>query len=55
MKMEQRRQHIREMWIVNADYTQIKPLLTRLHVEMEEDMKAKQAELEAYMAKIDTK
>jgi hypothetical protein len=37
----------------NAGYTQINPLLTRLRAEMEEDMKAKQAALEADMAKID--
>jgi hypothetical protein len=44
----------REMWAMNANYTQIKPLLTCLRVEMEEDMEAKQAELEAYLAKLDT-
>jgi uncharacterized protein involved in exopolysaccharide biosynthesis len=51
--IEQTRQQIREILAANADYTQMKPLLTLLRAEVEKDMKANHAELEADMAKID--
>jgi hypothetical protein len=44
--MEKTRQQIREILAANTHHAQVEPLWTRLRIEMEEDIKARQDKLD---------